>query len=72
MLDEFADALLGIDDIAIGSAIDFFVLQRSHEALSLGIIIRVANPAHARLDAMCRKSCSVFSAGILGRDHCGG
>lgn len=25
-LDEFADAFLGIDDVAIGSAIDLFVL----------------------------------------------
>nr|WP_292164053.1 hypothetical protein [Mesorhizobium sp.] len=52
-LDEFADPLPGIDDIAIGSTIDLFLLQRSHEALSLAPMRCAASRAAYSAQAPC-------------------
>ena len=66
LLDETADAGARRGDVAVITPVDFLLLEGLHEALRLGVVIRVANPAHARLDAMRREFGGVVGAGVLG------
>jgi hypothetical protein len=35
----------GIDHVTIGAAVDLFPIEGLHEALHLGVVVRVADPA---------------------------
>ena len=65
LLDEGADVLAGVIDVAVVSAVDLLRLERLHEALCLGIVVRVADPAHAGLDVVLGKYDGVFGACVL-------
>ena len=65
LLDERPDAGLGLGQVAVGSAIHLFGLQRLHEALSLGVVGGTAATAHGGDDAGVLKPAGVVAAGIL-------
>ena len=52
-------------DVSIGSSIDFLVLERLDEALRLGVIVGIADAAHARLDVVPFQQFGVVAARIL-------
>src|SRR5215831_21254258 len=64
-LDEGSDSVSGLAQIAIAASIDLLLLQSLHEAFSLGVVVRIADPAHAGLDVMRRQDFRVLGAGIL-------
>ena len=45
--DEGADLAAGVLEVGLGLGVDLLGLQRLHEALGLGVVERVARPAHA-------------------------
>ena len=65
VFDEDTDRLARVFKITIISAVDFLLLERFHKALHLGIVIRIADPAHARLDIIGSKHGAVITASIL-------
>src|SRR5271165_6836756 len=65
VFEEGADTGSGLVDRRIGFAVHFFLLQRAHEALGLGVVIWVAGAAHADQDASLRQLFAVVGAGIL-------
>ena len=62
---EGADFQAGVVDVAVTTAIDFLLLECLHEALGLGIVVRIADPAHAGQDAMLLQHIGVLATGIL-------
>jgi len=52
LLQERPDLFAGVIQVAIGPAIDLFLLQGSHEPLGLGVVIGIPDPAHAGLDVV--------------------
>ena len=52
--------------VAVGAPVDLLLLEGPHEALCLGVVVRVADPAHARPDAVRRQPGDVVFTGILG------
>jgi hypothetical protein len=50
--DENTDRGTRVVDVSIGSTIDLLELERLDEALRLGVVVRIADAAHARLDVM--------------------
>src|SRR5450631_4950118 len=67
LLDEGADAARGFMVIAIEPAIDLLGLERLHEALGLGVVVGIADPAHAGDNAARLEQLGVVATGILGR-----
>src|ERR1700691_4483185 len=65
VVDESTDRGAGVIEITIVSAVDLLLLECLHEALRLGIVVRVADAAHARLDVMGLKHRRVLAAGLL-------
>src|SRR5215208_1196511 len=65
-VDEVADRALGGASITVEGAVDLLGLERAHEALGLGVVVGIADPAHARGDAMSRQHLGVVAAGVLG------
>ena len=65
VLDEGADHLAGVLEIAIVSAVDLLVLESLDEALRLRVVIRITDAAHARLDAVHLQQGGVLAASIL-------
>src|SRR5712671_6933409 len=65
LLDETADHLSRLVGIAVAAPIHLLLLERFHEALRLGIVIRIADPAHARLDIVGGEQGAVLTARIL-------
>src|SRR5438034_2396212 len=55
LLDEAADRAARLLRGAVGAPIDLFALQGAPEAFRLGVVVRPADPAHARLDPVGRK-----------------
>ncbi len=55
----------GLVDRRISLAVHFFLLEGAHEALGLGVVIRVAGAAHADPDASPRQLFAVVGAGVL-------
>src|SRR5580704_17399404 len=47
LVDEGADAALSLLVIAVAPAIGLLGLERLHEALGLGVVVGIADPAHA-------------------------
>ena len=52
-------------NVAIGASVDLLLLERLHEALRLGIVVGIADAAHARLDVVPLQQLGVVAAGIL-------
>ena len=52
LFDELSDRATCSGSIPISLPVDFLVLERLHEALCLGIVVRIADAAHARLDVV--------------------
>ena len=46
-------------------AVDLLLLERLHEALRLGIVVGIADPAHAGGNAVLLQQIGVVAAGIL-------
>ena len=42
LLDEGADRVAGLLEVAIAAVVDFLLLERLHEALRLDVVIRIA------------------------------
>ena len=63
--EEGADMGSGLVDRRISFAVHFFLLQSAHEALGLGVVIRVAGAAHADPDATLRQLFAIVGAGVL-------
>jgi hypothetical protein len=63
--DEVTDRAASVLDVAIAARLNLFVLERLHEALRLGIIVGVADAAHAGRDAMCGEHRGVVGTCIL-------
>ena len=61
LVDEGADVARRVAVIAIASAVDLFALEGSDEALGLGVVVGIADPAHAGGDAL-----ALQEAGVLG------
>lgn len=64
--DERGDLRSGAGNISVGAAVDLLLLWRAHEAFGFGIVIHIAEPAHARLDVVAFKQRSIVDRGILG------
>src|SRR5687768_9971501 len=75
LLDEAADRAARLLGGPVRAPIDLFALQRAHEALRLGVVVRGADPAHARLDAVVlasvlpRRTFTCFSVSLQGAPH---
>ena len=65
VFDEGAYVGSGLLDRGIGLGVDLLLLQGSHEALGLGVVVGVAGPAHAGSDPMGLQPFAVFMASIL-------
>ena len=65
VFEEGADIGSGLIDRRISFAVHFFLLEGSHEALGLGVVIRVAGAAHADQDAAPRELFAIVGAGVL-------
>src|SRR5215471_14167628 len=63
--DKDPDSASGLVQIAVAASVDLLLLQGFHEALGFGVVVRIADTAHARLDVMRRKDFRVLGAGIL-------
>ena len=46
LLDEGADRVAGLLEVAIAAVVDFLLLERLHEALRLGVVTGIADAAH--------------------------
>src|SRR5438132_7407656 len=55
VFDEDTDRLARVFKITIISAVDFLLLECFHEALRLGVVVGITDPAHARLDIIGSK-----------------
>ena len=55
----------GFLDRGVGFRVHFLLLQGSHEALGLGVVVGVAGAAHAGFDAVGLQPFAIFVAGIL-------
>ncbi len=62
---ELSDDRPGMGEITVGAGIDLFVLERLHETLGHGVVVRAPGPAHAGLDAGGLKAGNVVAAGVL-------
>ncbi len=65
VFDEGAYVGSGFLDRGVGLGVHFLLLQGSHEALGLGVVVRVAGPAHAGSDRVGLQPFAVFIAGVL-------
>src|SRR2546423_15375787 len=65
VFDEDTDRLARVFKITIVSAVDFLLLECFHEALRLGVVVGITDPAHARLDIIGSKHGGVITASIL-------
>ena len=65
LLEKASDRPARRGDIAIVAPVDFLLFEGFHEALRFGVVVGVADPAHARLDAVRRQFAGVVLAGVL-------
>src|SRR5436309_10417234 len=54
-----------IIDIAVLRAMDFFLLEGLHEALTFRVVVRIAGSAHARDHAMLKQGVDVSRRSVL-------
>ena len=65
LVDEAADVARRVAVIAIAGAVDLFALEGSDEALGLGVVVRIADPAHAGGDPVGLQEAGVLGTGVL-------
>jgi hypothetical protein len=65
LLDERGNVRTQVVEISIGIGIDLLPLERLHEALTTGVVIRVRRPAHARDHVVRSQQGHVRFGGIL-------
>src|SRR5580692_9665031 len=65
VFDEGAYVGSGCLDRGVGLGVDFLLLQCSHEALGLGVVVGVAGAAHAGSDPVGLQPFAIFVAGVL-------
>ena len=65
VLDEGADATAGVFEVGVGLAVGLLGFQRLHEAFGLGVVPRVARPAHGALEAALIEPRRVFARSVL-------
>ncbi len=65
VLDELFNPLSGHFECPVLPQVDFLNLQGLHEALGLGVVLRVALSAHADLEAVLIQGAHIRSAGIF-------
>src|ERR1700704_3795738 len=65
LLDEGGDGRASGLDVAIVSSVDLLVLEGLHEAFRLGVVVGVADAAHAGADAMSLEQRAVVGTGVL-------
>jgi len=65
VFNEAGDTSPGVRGIAISQSCNFFLLQGFHEALRTRIVIRIAHPAHTRLDPMRVEDVRIAAASVL-------
>src|SRR5437588_7455330 len=53
-------------EITIVATVDLLLLECLHKALRLSIVVRIADPAHARLNVVGRKHSRVVATSVLG------
>lgn len=63
-LDELLDIRSQVFQVGVSVRVDLFLLQRLHETLAAGIIVRVGWTAHARNDSVLLQDGHVFSADV--------
>ena len=59
--DELANAPTRVSEIEILGTIDLLVLQRLDKRLGLGVVVRIATPAHADQNAMIGEQLDVIA-----------
>ena len=62
---EVGDGATGFRDVLEVVGTRFFGLECLHEALGLGIVVRIAGPAHGDGDVMFSQATAIVDAGIL-------
>ncbi len=65
VFDEGADAAAGVFKVGVGRAVGFLGFERLHEAFGLGVVRRIARPAHAALKALLVEPGRVFARSVL-------
>ena len=65
VVDEDADCLTGVTEIAIIPAVDLLLLECLHEALGLGAVVRVTDAAYARLGTVRLQQDRVLATSVL-------
>src|SRR5580704_9139195 len=63
--DKGPDGASGLIQIAVAASVDLLRLQGLHEAFGLGILVRIADTAHAGLDIVYRQDFHIFAASVL-------
>ena len=66
LVDEDADVVRRVAVIAITGAVDLLALERSHEALGLGVVVGIADPAHAGGNPVVFQQAGILGTGVLG------
>lgn len=65
VLDELLDVRSQMFQVIVFASLDFFPLQRLHEAFAAGIVIRVRRTTHARNHPTLLEEVHVFCTGVL-------
>ena len=65
LLQEHANARLGLGQMAIFGAVDLFVFQSFHKRFARGIVPGIRFPRHADADAVVLEQLRVIGAGVL-------
>ena len=63
--DESANFVVRMMCVTIAASVDLLLLERLHEALRHRVVVRAANPAHARLDGVRLEPADVVAARVL-------
>jgi len=64
-LEKFANTFARLLEIAIFVAVDLLILQRLHERLACGVVVRIALPAHADGGPMLLQQIRVVARSVL-------
>ena len=65
LIDEAGDAGSGVGEVTVLRGVDLLDLQRFHEALGHGVVIRTSGAAYAGLDAGLFQPIDIIALSIL-------
>src|SRR2546423_11496042 len=65
LVDEGADVVCRDAVITIAGGVDLFTLERSDEALGFGVVVGIADPAHAGGNSVGLQQAGVLGTGVL-------